>query len=878
MSSPKPPPRPDSETAGRRLGQCRVLGLLGAGAAGEALLAYDDRLDRRVAIKRIRRSENATAVERQRFLREARAVAHLTHPAIVQIYEILEDENGDALVMECVEGETMAQKLRDGPFEISDILHLAHEIAEALAEAHGKGIIHRDLKAENVMVTEHGHAKILDFGLAKVRRQEASDDPSLTVAGTVLGTCRSMSPEQATGLKIDERSDLFSVGVLLFEMATGTSPFTGDSALQTLANVVHQEPPSVRALRPDVPRSLSMAISQLLEKEPENRPASAADLADELARIARETASKEELTRSAGDSLDDAATGSVSAYPSTPAVRPRHRFGRRWTAWLGLAAVLVAVALAVTAYRMRPPEPVRVAVPAPRVQDDDGGELELVAAAVLDGTLEALIAFQGVSPVDPDQIGPVTGGPAEIARAVAADQVLSAAIEGEEGLARVTLRKIAGDGQTLWNRTFKVPRSPNDARVVAEGVGLHLRDAFPDHPAAGDGSWLEVRDEDYADFLRAKLRIDSGNVTWQAELDELERIIAGSPNFLEARLLAADTATTLFTDTREPAYLQRATGFLKQSRALAPTDPRPLYHDFRLALENGETGRAEQVLAELERRAPHDHLVPLSRARLAEKQGDLDGAVTAMRAVIERHPSWRHLYRIASLEIERGEPEAARGYLEELLRRAPGNTWGLGKLVHLELSVGELEMAEQTAIALLEIKRHRSYLNNLGFIRFLLGRYEEAKTSYLEALEFSPGHPMVLLNLADAESALGRKAAAAALYRQSLEQLERREAAAPLSVTEEMNRAQCLARLGESRRAVEITLKVLKQHGESADIAYQAALVYALTGENHSAVAKAREALAGKVERRLFAIPGFDSLRQDPEFQAMLAPTDTGRP
>ncbi len=858
---------------GRRLGQYRVLGLLGAGGAGEVLLAYDDRLDRRVAIKRIRRSEKATGVERQRFLREARAVARLSHPAIVQIHEILEEHDGDALVMEHVEGETVAQQLRQGPFEVSDILRLAHELAEGLAEAHAKGIIHRDLKAENVMVTGHGHAKILDFGLAKVRRPAASDDPSLTADGTVLGTCRSMSPEQASGLAVDERSDFFSLGVLLYEMATGTSPFSGDNALKTLANVVHHQPPSVRALRPEIPRALSAVISQLLEKEPEDRPASATVLTEELTRIAREIASKEELARVEGDFLDDAATESISDSPR-PAVNRSRRVGRlRRLAWSGLAAAVITAALSLTITRMRQPEPVRVAVLTPTVQVDDDAELELVAAAVLDGALEALIAFEGVSPVDPDQIGSVAGGPAEIARAVAADQVLSSFVEGEEGLARVTLRRIDGaDGQTLWNRTFKVPRSPDDARLVAEGVGLHLQEAFPDHPPAGDGSWLEVQDGDYADFLRVKLRIDSGNVKWQAELDELERIITGSPSFLEARLLAAKTALILFTDSRDSTLLPRVASFLKTAQELAPNDPRPLYHDFRLALESGEIERSQTVLTELERRAPHAIHLPLSRALLAERLGDLAGAVHAMQVVIDRHPSWRYLYNIASLELNRGETEAARRHLKELLRRAPGNTWGLGKQLQLEISIGELEQAEETALALLEIKRVRSYLTNLGVIRFLLGRYEDAKDSYREALELSPTHPTVLTNLAEAESALGQNEAAATLYRQSLEELERRRESTALSAIDEMNRAQCLARLGESRRAVEVTLKVLKRHGESADIAYQAALVYALAGERHSAVAKAREAIAGNVHRRWFTVPGFDSIRQDPEFQALLAP------
>ncbi len=861
-------PAPPSD---KRIGPYRDLGLLGSGAYGEVLLAYDDRLDRRVAIKRIRHGRMVTAAERQRFLREARAIARLSHPAIVQIYEIFEDQAGDAhLVMEFVEGETMAERLERGPLAVGDALRLSREVAEALIEAHGKGIIHRDLKTENVMVTDHGHVKVLDFGLAKLTRRRPADDLSLTADGTVLGTCRVMSPEQATGGELDERSDLFSLGVLLYEALTATSPFRGANALQTIANVTRVRPPAVRALRPEVPPDLSSLVDRLLEKDLRNRPADAGEVTRELSRLLARVDSVQVTGGFGGDAFGDADTAAFGA-GSIPALRPRR--WKRLRSWALPVALMILLALAAVAYFLRPqPEPRRVAVLPPAVAGEAAGDLEPVAAAVHDAALQTLIGLRGLSPVDPKDLVPLAGGPVDVARAVAADEALSAAVDAAEGgHARVSLRRVAvPDGDVLWTATIEVPRASGDILLVADAVAAQLRAGYPRYPPPAGAPRLAVRDEDYAAFLRVKRRIDSGDVPLEPELDELERILGGSPEFLAGWLLAAEWATLLFDDSGEIEALERANGFLARARKLAPDDLRHLYLDFRLAAENGEYGRAEAILAELERRAPHDLDVFNSRADLAEKQGDLEAAIGAMRTVVARRPSWRYLYRLALMEFASGEIEASRAHVEELLGRAPGSTRGLGLLVQWEVFYGDLDRVEEIALPLIERKRHRSYLNNLGLARFLGGRYEEAKASYLEALEIAPGHPRVLLNLADAESALGRQEAANALYRQVLDHLEGKAATADLSAAEEMNRAQCLARLGEGPLAAELTLEILRRHEDAVDLAQEAALVFALVGDRAMALVQVRAAIEARVHRRWFEIPGFGSLREDPGFLALL--------
>ena len=269
----------------RKVGPYRLENRLGIGGMGEVYRAWDERLERWVAVKRILAREKEDLRARERLRREARTIAGLNHPAIVHIHDIIDCDGADWIVMELVEGRTLHHMLQDGPLQVSQALYLALEIIDGLAEAHSKGIIHRDLKTENVMVTPSGHARILDFGLAK-RLWPSEKDASLSVQGTILGTGRAMSPEQVLGEAVDHRSDLFSFGTLLYEMTTGERPFVGSSLVLTLAQVCSEEHQSARDVNRDMPEELSTLIDRLLEKAMDRRPQSAREVAAILAEIA----------------------------------------------------------------------------------------------------------------------------------------------------------------------------------------------------------------------------------------------------------------------------------------------------------------------------------------------------------------------------------------------------------------------------------------------------------------------------------------------------------------------------------------------------------------------------------------------------------------
>ena len=261
----------------------RILRRLGAGGMGEVYLAEDSLLGRKVAIKVLPARSMADEKARSRLIREARTAARLDHPNICAIHEVGEDQSLSFIVMQHVEGETLAERMGRHQLELNEALDVAVQVADALVEAHALGIIHRDLKPSNVMLTARGQAKVMDFGLAKLvlntaTDTEASTDLMITDSETVVGTAPYMSPEQVRGDAIDTRSDLFSFGALLYEAVSGRKPFAAESRAATFSAVLTREPLPLVRFSPQAPEELERIVAKALAKDREQRYQSAKDL------------------------------------------------------------------------------------------------------------------------------------------------------------------------------------------------------------------------------------------------------------------------------------------------------------------------------------------------------------------------------------------------------------------------------------------------------------------------------------------------------------------------------------------------------------------------------------------------------------------------
>src|SRR6266853_971858 len=259
---------------GTKLGPYEIVAQLGAGGMGEVYRARDTRLERDVAVKVLPASLASDANLRQRLEREAKAVSKLSHPHICTLHDIGHQDGVDFLVMELVEGETVEQRLMKGPLPPDQVLRIAAQIADALAKAHKLGFVHRDLKPANIMLTKNG-AKLMDFGLAKQ-----------TSEGMLVGTFQYMAPEQLEGKEADARADIFALGELIYEMATGKPAFTGKSRASLIAAILTTDPPPMESLQPMAPVALGRIVKKCLAKDPDERWQSAADLGAELKWIA----------------------------------------------------------------------------------------------------------------------------------------------------------------------------------------------------------------------------------------------------------------------------------------------------------------------------------------------------------------------------------------------------------------------------------------------------------------------------------------------------------------------------------------------------------------------------------------------------------------
>ncbi len=325
--------------SGTRLGRYQILNPLGAGGMGEVYRAHDTRLDRLVAIKILPAELSRDPERRARFEREARAVAALNHPHICTLYDVSHHEEVEFLVMELLDGETLAARLKRGRLQIPEVLSCASEIADALDKAHGLGIVHRDLKPANVMLTRSG-AKLLDFGLAKLRAEETptagapTQTTPLTGHGQILGTLHYMAPEQLEGASVDARADLFALGTIVYEMVTGRRAFDGSSQAGLIGAILHATPPLMTRTMPDAPPALERLVAVCLSKDPEDRWSTAHDVLLQLRGI---------------DEISPAA-------PRASVARSRTRERIAWSAAAAAALAALALAAVVLARRAQTPD------------------------------------------------------------------------------------------------------------------------------------------------------------------------------------------------------------------------------------------------------------------------------------------------------------------------------------------------------------------------------------------------------------------------------------------------------------------------------------------------------------------------------------------
>ena len=531
---------------GQTLGPYVVVSTLGRGGMGEVYRARDTKLDRDVAIKVLPAVFGSDLDRIARFQREARTLAALNHPNIAAIYGLEERDGATALVLELVEGPTLADRIAQGAIPLDETLRIATQIADALEAAHERGIIHRDLKPANVKLRHNGTVKVLDFGLAKRPSEEDGRevhvDPlsgdELTGDGAILGTVGYMSPEQAAGRPAVFASDQFSFGVILFELLTGRRPFARETPVETLNAIIRDDPPPIATLNPGVPQSLQRLIDRCLAKEADHRHGDTREIALELGRVRSDLETQ---------SRREAPAAVLADRPPALARHPGTEARRRW--W-GLAAALVlSIVAAGAAWGLWPTSGgVRTLAVLPFASGAADRDVEYLADGITESLIQRISRLPSLSVMARSTVSNFKGKPItpqEVGRQLGVDAILTGTVSLRSGQLHIIVELVdVTSGVQLWGKSYDRPAaalvSVQDEivnAIVSEGVRLAMSDderrALARHPTEDPVA--------YDLYLQARHLIFRGT---EADVlkarDLLVRATARDPRFAQAyKALAA---------------------------------------------------------------------------------------------------------------------------------------------------------------------------------------------------------------------------------------------------------------------------------------------------------------------------------------------------
>lgn len=820
---------------------------LGEGGMGEVFLAFDSRLKRQVAIKRLKESRLESNASRQRFQRESQLIASLNHQAIVQIYDVVSWEQAHWLVMEYVDGCTLRQLLSDSnSLSLAKSLHLALHLVAGLDHAHTKGIIHRDLKAENILIDAKGQPKIVDFGLAK-NLSTNNDQQNLTEAGAMIGTIYAMSPEQAMGHPAGFRSDLFSLGVLLYESVTGVSPFKGQNRHNTLHRILYHHPEPVHRLSPSIPRSFSDLIMHLLEKDSEQRPRHAHALFETIKSIQAGTCHN--------------STCSTTLSPGAPAPEPRNK--RSYRHWLALPVLMVIALTWVFIHRTEKEEPeLQIGILKSETGDP---EIRRLLAGVDLALRNSLSGLKGLSLINESELKGRKGEPAKIALAIAADELITYQIECSENQCELILARLAAEnGKQIWGT--RLPFLKHNERLLARAFAPQLEATyarvrvFPDQSIIPDHG-------DYGVYLGLDSAFRDGSLPKSDIAKRLAKLRHRSPGFFEVYLLETQVAKALFLVTREPNHLDHGLALTELAKKLQPHNPRSYQLAFSLALSAGRVKRAEKELEQILQFGSERSGTLKMRAQFAEHQKEQDEALLLNRLLTELVPSAANYCNLADLERKLGLIPDARKHYSASLEKDPFYHRAQRNLAGLELINGDVVYAKFILCKLVKDGGNTTQnLSNLGLAYLLLGRYDKAVTNAALAYAKSPKQIPLLLNYADALGLDGRNAEAASKYTLILKLIE----VEPNQKRYLPAKAQALAQLGQHLEAAQTIQEALSQRPDHTNTIYAAAIVYSLIGDRTSALINTVRAAERGRDARWFSFPWFDELHGLPQFQTAM--------
>jgi len=674
---------------GETLSHYRILEQLGKGGMGEVYLAEDTTLKRKVALK-VLPPELATSQERlERFQREAESLASLNHPNIVTIHTVEEDGGVRFLTMEWVDGQTLAELVGKGGIPLERIFEIATPLADALAVAHSKGVVHRDLKPGNVMVTDDGRVKVLDFGLAKLLEEEPDlvatemATEALTRDGIAMGTIPYMSPEQVQGKAVDHRSDIFSLGIVLYEMSTGKLPFEGETSADLISSILRDNPDSVTDLRLELPRHFGRIIRHCLEKDPQRRYQSALDVRNEIEGLQKEVESGEVPVSSATAAVPLASSGG----------------SRKWLAILALVAAIAVVGGLVwwmggesepetTETATSPAEVGRQMMVVLPFENLGAAEDEYFAAGMTEEITTRLAAVSGLGVISRNSAMRYAGTDKTIQR-IGEELGVQYVLEGTVRWARTDdgsrvrispqLIQVADD-TNLWADTYD--RVIDDVFEVQSDIAAEVIRQLGVTLLEPEQATVETQHTENMEAYQAYLRgLDqTGHLTYSeadrmTEIEMFERAVELDPEFAEAwaELSMAHSGLMNLGMDKSPERLALAKEAVDRALELDPDLPvahLALAYYYYWGLRDYEP--ALEALAIAERSMPDDQQVLIANFAIRRRQGRLDESLDYVQRAFELSPLEDDLPReIGVIHMMNRDAEKALASFDESIALAP---------------------------------------------------------------------------------------------------------------------------------------------------------------------------------------------------------------